>query len=86
MDYLYTSYDKVDAIELEKNQVTTMTAYTPKLPMSIPTNQLEEVQKFSRAKKQYIKYTIMIYKGIMLLNNTGVLTNDIKEWNRKPEN
>ena len=44
-DYLYTSYDKVDGIKLKKDQVTMMTVYTPKLPIAILTNKLEESQK-----------------------------------------
>ena len=51
MDYLYISYGKVYDIELEKNQVTTMTEYTPELPMDILTNQLEEGQNFAQAGK-----------------------------------
>ena len=39
MDYLYTSYGKVYDIELDKYQVTMMTAYAPKLPMDILTDQ-----------------------------------------------
>ena len=85
-DYLYTSYDKVDGIKLKKDQVTMMTVYTPKLPIAILTNKLEESQNFLQYGKQYITDVMMISKGIPLLNNTGAFTNDIKERNRKPNN
>ena len=35
---LYTSYGKIDDIELEKNKVTIMIVYTPKMTMAIITN------------------------------------------------
>ena len=83
MDYLYTSYGKVEDIEIKKNQVTTMTAYMPDPPMAILTNQLEEGIYFVRAGNQYITYVMMISKGITLSYNMLVLTKDIKWWNRK---
>ena len=63
-----------------------MTVYTPELPMAILANQFEEGQIFSRYGKQYITDGIMTSKGITIFNNTGISPNDIKEWNRKPEN
>ena len=51
MDYLYTPYDKVDHIELENNQVTIMTVYTPDIPMAIIANQLVEGRNFSQTSK-----------------------------------
>ena len=63
---------------MDKNQVTMMTAYTPKLPMDILTNKLEE-------GKKYVTDAIMISKGIVLLNKTCVFPNDVKEWNRKTD-
>ena len=51
MDYLYTPYDKVDHIELENNQVTIMTVYTPDIPMAIIANQLVEGRNFSQTNK-----------------------------------
>ena len=78
MDYLFASYCKVGDIELEKNQVTMMTVYTPEIPMIILTNQLEEGLNFAQAGKQYITDTMVISKGIALLKNRGVLPNYIK--------
>ena len=86
MDYLYISYNKVYVIELDNNQVTTMTEYTPELPMDILTNQLEEGQNFAQAGKQNVTDAMTISKGITILNNTGVLPNDIKKWNQKTDN
>ena len=78
MDYLYTSYGKVDDIEIEKNQVTAMTAYMPDPTMAILTNQLEEGIYFVWAGNQYITYVMMISKGITLSYNMVVLPKDIK--------
>ena len=59
MDCLYTLYGKVDDIELEKNQVTMMMAYTPELPMAIRTNQLEEGRK--QSIRQTVRYGCYYY-------------------------
>ena len=83
---LYTSYGKIDDIELEKNKVTIMMVYTPKLTMAIITNQFGEVQNFAQDGKQYITDAMIISKGITIWNNTVVFPNDTKEWNRKLEN
>ena len=63
-----------------------MTVYTPELTMAILSNQLEEGRNLSRSRKQCITDVMIIYKGITLLNNTCIPPNDIKEWNRKPDN
>ena len=86
MDYLYTYCGKVDKIELEKNKVTMMIAYTPKFPMDILTNHLEDGQNFTQSGNQYIPDMMIISKWINLLNNTGLFPNDTNEWNRKQEN
>ena len=86
IDYLYTSYGTVDNTELDQNQVTMMTVYTPEMTMAILTNQLEESQSLAKSCKRYITYAIMISNGITLLKNTGIFPNAINEWNRKPDN
>ena len=67
MDYFYTSYGKVDDIELEKNQFTMMKTYIPKILMAILTNKLEEGRNFVQAVKQYVTYSVIISKEITIL-------------------
>ena len=85
MNYLCTPYGKVDGIKLETNKFTMMTVYTPKLTIAVLTNKLEEGQNFVWSRKKYITDAMMISKGITLLKNAGAFTNDIKEFNHKPD-
>ena len=69
-------------LDLEENAVKTMGPYDPVEPLASLTNQLKKGREFAIEGSQTIANTMVVSKGITLLEKKYTLNGNIREWHK----
>ena len=80
LQHFFTSYEAIKETNLKENTVKMMEPYDPAEPLARLIKQLEKGIEFVRAGGQMISGTMMVFKGITLLEQTSTFNEDIREW------
>ena len=76
---LFSSYGRIEKIDLEENPVKMMGPYDPAEPLAWLIEQLEKGREFAIEGGQKIYDTMMMSKVINMLEQTGIFNDDIRE-------
>ena len=78
LHHLLTSSEAIDEIDLEETAVKMMGTYDPAEPLSLMIKQLEKGIEFACAGGWTISNSMMVSKGITILEQTATINENIR--------
>ena len=83
LDHVYATYVKISLANLQDNDAQLRGPYYANLPIKVLINQVEGAAKYAAAgNTPYIPLQV-VFIAYQLIFQTGILTNDCKQWKRR---
>jgi len=82
LTHLYSTYAKISPGDLEANDKRMKAAYDPNLPIEFLFKQIEDAVAYADHGQAPISKVQVTNRAINLITNTGLFTDECKEWKR----